>query len=72
MNKGYFGTLILNIAEYSSLEVGNKSVSTFQFIDDDGNDIEDPAEESLDDVMMEGSWFVKLIFEGIEDYEPYE
>lgn len=71
-DKGYHGTLFLNIPEYSTFEVGKDNVSTMEFIDANGNDLDDPIEVDLTNLPMEAEWFINLIFEGIEDYEPYE
>lgn len=68
----YNGTLFLNIPEYSILDITKSTVSTTIFVDEDGNDLENEIEDILDDVMKEGEWFIKLIFDGIEDYDPYE
>ncbi len=68
----YLGTLFLNIPEYSTFEVGRDNVSTMEFVDVNGNDLDDPIETDLTNMMMPADWFLNLIFEGIEDYEPYE
>jgi hypothetical protein len=65
---GFEGSLMINNADYTSLGIGENVVTSFE-IDTDGDD---HYEEDISNVMKEPIWFLRMIFEEVEDWDLFE
>lgn len=61
--------IMFNHADFSTWQMGNGMT----LVCDDWNmDKDEPVYNDYSEKMQEGSWFVKLIFESLDDIEIYE